>query len=236
MAELYRAEDQGIADEGPITETVNEEVEAKREWREDEDWKKLAEKVVKDAGERPRREFHGAYHVLPNEKFVSQQQDEEIVLLLRSHPIVNLGWILLAVLMMVLPTFFEATGMFTGVPGRFMFVGKMTWYLMTWAFAFEKFLMWYYSIFLVTNERIIDIDFVNLMNRVVTNVNLNHIEEPVMVQRGFGSTLFNYGNIVVQTAGEVSTLDCIASPMPAKVVDIINRLSEELEKRREKGE
>jgi hypothetical protein len=74
------------------------------------------------------------------------------------------------------------------------------------------------------------------MSRVVTHVNLNHIEEPVMTQRGFGSTLFNYGHVLVQTAGETQTVECAGCPWPHKVVDIINRLSEELEKKRERGE
>jgi hypothetical protein len=229
MAELYKA---GNQEKGEAEAEVSGEVQRET----DEGWKQLAEKVVEEAGEHPRRELHGAYHVLPKERFVTQQQDEEIILLLRAHPIVNVGWILLAVFMVLIPTLLEAMGMFAGVPGKFMFVGKMTWYLVTWAFAFEKFLNWYYSIFLVTNERIIDIDFYNLMSRVVTHVNLNHIEEPVMGAQGFGSTIFNYGFVLVQTAGETSTVECRACPWPHKVVDIINRLAEELEKRRERGE
>lgn len=201
-----------------------------------EEWRKLVDKVVEEAGEHSRRELSGAYHVLPHEKFVTQQQDEEIVLLLRAHPVTNAGWIIMTVVMLVVPTLLELTGMFSGVPFRFMFVGKMTWYLMVWAFAFERFLHWYYSLFIVTNERVVDVDFYNLMSRVVTHVNLNHIEEPVMAQHGFGATLFNYGHVLVQTAGEKQTVECVACPWPHKVVDIINRLSEELEKRRERGE
>lgn len=201
-----------------------------------EPWAAMIDKVLEQAGERPRRELHGAYHVRPKEKFVTQQQDEEIVLLLRSHPITNLGWILMAIAMMLIPTFFEAMGMFSGIPVRFMFVAKMTWYLVTWAFAFERFLNWYYSIFIVTNERVVDVDFYNLMSRVVTHISLNHIEEPVMGQQGFGATMFNYGYVLVQTAGSKSTVECKACPWPAKVVDIINRLAEELETRRTKEE
>lgn len=236
MADVYNSEAQSSkgaeVQGGQAQPTQEPRVEEKQPaW-----WTAMIDKVLEEAGEKPRRELHGAYHVRPKERFVTQQQDEEIVLLLRSHPIVNLWWILLAGVMLIVPSFFESTGMFAGVPANFMFVGKMVWYLMTWAFAFERFLHWYYSIFIVTNERVIDIDFYNLMSRVVTHVNLNHIEEPVMGAHGFGSTIFNYGFVLVQTAGQKSTVECRACPWPHKVVDIINRLAEELEKRRERGE
>ena len=239
MAELYKAQSKEENPEAVPAHTEDKTgstAEVTQEPKPADEWRKSMDKVVREAGEHPRRELHGAYHVLPHEKFVTQQQDEEIVLLLRAHPITNAGWIILATIMILVPTLLEIIGIFAGAPARFLFVGKMTWYLMTWAYAFERFLNWYYSIFIVTNERIVDVDFYNLMSRVVTHVNLNHIEEPVMGQRGFGATLFNYGHVLVQTAGEKQTVECAGCPWPSKVVDIINRLSEELEKRRERGE
>ena len=68
--------------------------------------------------------------------------------------------------------------MFSAVPGKFIFMGRITWYLMIIMFVMEKILYWYYSVFIVTNERLVDIDFYNLMYRMVTYANLNHIEEP----------------------------------------------------------
>lgn len=199
-------------------------------------WKEVAEKVVKDAGERPRRELWGAYHVLPREKFVTQQQDETIVLLLRSHPVTNAGWILTVMMMAVLPFLVKASGIFPSLPDKYLFMGQLMWLLATVLYGFERFLDWYYSVFIVTNERILDIDFENLMYRRITYGNLNHIEEPVSSARGFAKTMFQYGDVLVQTAGEVSTLEAVGIPYPSKVVDIISRLSEELEKRREVGQ
>ena len=40
-------------------------------------------------GEHPRKALWGAYCVYPAARFITQQQDEEIVLLLRAHPITN---------------------------------------------------------------------------------------------------------------------------------------------------
>jgi len=199
-------------------------------------WKETAEKVVKDAGERPRRELWGAYHVLPHEKFITQQQDETIVLLLRSHPITNIGWMLTVIMLVVLPFLITASGIFPSLPNKYLFMGQLIWLMATMLYGFERFLSWYYSVFIVTNERILDVDFENLMYRRITYGNLNHIEEPVSSARGFAKTMFQFGDVLVQTAGEVSTLEALGVPHPSKVVDIISRLSEELEKRREIGQ
>jgi len=199
-------------------------------------WQEASKRVVKEAGEFPRRILWGAYHVLPGEKFVTQQQDEEIALLLRSHPITNLGWILLTSIMLLAPLILWLTGLADIVPFKYRFIGNLAWYMVTFMFAFGKFLQWYYSVFIITNERIVDIDFDNIMNRQMTSVNLNHVEEPVMSTRGFLETMMQFGNVSVQTAAETETMEAISVPYPNKVVDIISRLSEDLEKRRERGE
>jgi hypothetical protein len=205
--------------------------EERKKW-----WKGAAKRIVKETGETPRRVLWGAYHSLPEEKFVTQQDDEEIALLLRSHPITNIGWILATIAMLFFPTVLSLTGILSEVPFKIKFLGFLTWYLVTLMMAFARFLKWYYSVFLITNERIVDIDFANIMSRQLTSVNLNHIEEPVMSTRGFLETMFQFGHVSVQTAAEVETLEADYVPFPNRVVDIISRLSEDLEKRRERGE
>lgn len=200
-------------------------------------WKDVIAQVLSDVGESSRRARLGAYCVYPpGTRFITQQDDEEIVLLLRAHPITNVGWILLTLGMLLLPKILLGIGMFASVPDKFIFVGQLVWYLATLMYAFEKFLHWYYTVFIVTNERVVDIDFVNLLFRVVTYGNLTHIEEPAMVTGGFVRSLFQYGNVYVTTASEQPTIEALGVPWPQKVVDIISRLAEELEKRREHGE
>lgn len=192
--------------------------------------------VLRDVGERPRKSLLRSFCVLPGRRFMTQQQDEEVVLLLRAHPLTNIKWMLVAVGMVILPGILTATGIFADVPGRFVVVGKLVWYLVTLMYIFEKFLHWYYSVFIVTNERLVDIDFHNLLFREITYAGLNHIEEPEMITGGFFRSLFQYGDVNVTTASEAPSLEAHGVPWPQKVIDIISRLSEELEKRRERGE
>ena len=39
----------------------------------------------------------------PGVRFATQDPDEKVILLLRQHPIVNLGWILVALIMLLMP-------------------------------------------------------------------------------------------------------------------------------------
>ncbi len=205
--------------------------EKRKKW-----WIEASSRIVKEAGEFPRRVLWGAYHILPGEKFVTQQQDEDIALLIRSHPITNAGWILLCIVMLLVPSMAMGLGFLDNVNFKYRFMGFLAWYLLTMLIAFESFLRWYYSIVIITNERIVDVDFHNIMSRQITSVNLNHVEEPVMSTRGFLNTMFQFGDVSVQTASEMPTLEAHNVPFPHKVVDIISRLSEDLEKRRERGE
>lgn len=211
-------------------ETYAQELKDSKVW-----WKGMVDEVLRNVGQVSGNSVMGAYCVRPGSRFVTQQEDEEIVLLLRAHPITNVPWIILAILMFIFPIFLLNTGMFSAVPGKFIFMGRVTWYLMIIMFVLEKILYWYYSVFIVTNERLVDIDFYNLMYRMVTYANLNHIEEPASTTGGFIRSLFQYGNVWVTTASEKPTVEALNVPYPDKVVDIISRLSEELEKRREQG-
>lgn len=189
--------------------------------------------VLERAGEHKRALMFHSYVVTPQKKFISEQDDEEVVLLLRAHPITNLRWILLVVLMLIMPYILTTTGALALVPVKYLFVGKLAWYLLALGVAFEKFLDWYYSVFIVTNERIVDVDFVNLLYRVVSYANLNHIEEPSMVAGGFIRSIFHYGDVFVATAAEQGAIEGLAVPYPDRVIRIISELSEELEKSRQ---
>jgi hypothetical protein len=191
--------------------------------------------VLHRVGEIQRSELLGAYNVDTGKRFVNEQKDETVVLLLRAHPITNLGWILLSLLMLALPIILPLNVIFP-VGVKILFMGKLIWYLLVMGYAFEKFIDWHYSVFIVTNERVVEIDFVNLLSRHVTYANLNHIEEPTMVSGGLIQSIFRYGNVHIPTAAERSMIEAIAVPYPERVISIISELSEELEKRRERGE
>ncbi|OGC93143.1 hypothetical protein A2899_00575 [Candidatus Amesbacteria bacterium RIFCSPLOWO2_01_FULL_49_25] len=227
MPDIYQAMEEGRIEEPP---RPREKLAQKY------DPKPMIKQVLEKCGEWPRQAMMGAYCVAPGKRFINEQEDEEIVLLLRAHPITTIKWLFWAGILLIVPVAFEATGIFGSWPAGVVLVGKMQWYLMVFAFIIHEFLKWYYSVFIVTNERVVDIDFVNFLTRVVSYTNLNHIEEPSMVAGGLFKSIFRYGDVFVATAAEGQTTEGRGVPYPNQVIRIISELSEELEIRRERGE
>jgi hypothetical protein len=169
------------------------------------------------------------------------EAEEKIVLLVRQHPIMNLKWMGLATLLLALPILFMAMPLWGGLPARFQLMSTVYWLLFVLVVALEGFLSWYFDVFVVTDERIIDIDFKNLIYKNITATKIDNIEDVTYSVSGPIPSLLNFGNVVVQTAGAVVTMqpqetkasiEIWNTPKPALVAKLINEmmLEEEQEK------
>lgn len=159
-----------------------------------------------------------------NINFETQENDEKIILLLRMHPITNLKWILISLLMILVPSIVGILGLFDSFPLGFSVVMTLGWYLITSAYMLESFLTWYFNVYFVTDRRIIDVDFHNLIYKQVSDAQLNKIQDLTYNMGGVVRTFFNYGNVFIQTAGEVNEFEFLAVPYPDKVAKVIQDL------------
>lgn len=159
-------------------------------------------------------------------RFETQGLSEEIILLLRAHPITNLGWILAGLLLIIIPVFLFPylilNNFLPSIYTELMPAVVLVWYLFTFSYLLVSFLLWYFTVSIVTNERIIDIDFVNILHKEFSATTLSKVEDVTMKTGGFISTLFNYGDVFIQTAGTDANFEFLAVPHPEKVVRIIN--------------
>jgi uncharacterized membrane protein YdbT with pleckstrin-like domain len=164
-------------------------------------------------------------------RFETQETEEQVVLFLRQHLIVNLGWVVLAIIMAIAPTvlfpmLISALGIVVPVPTGYIVIGTLFWYLGTFGFVLAKFLGWFFNIYIVTNERIVDIDFYYLLYKRFSQAELDKIQDLSYSSGGLIATFFNYGNVRVQTAGETPNLEFDKVPYPEKVVETIRELTE----------
>ncbi len=168
-----------------------------------------------------------AYVVRPtNCRFEGQDPDEKILLLLRSHPITNIPWIVFALILFSLPFFTPKILSFTTldlklIPETFKLVFLIINYLLVLIIAFEGFLNWYFNATLITDEKVVDIDFEYLLYKAVNLAPLQKIEETDSVTAGLLGTIFNFGNVKVQTAGENVAIEMKNVPHPSQVADMI---------------
>lgn len=164
-----------------------------------------------------------------NVHFETQDSNEKIVLLLRQHPIVNIPWIFIALLMILAPIVLTSFPLISFLPTNLQFVALTFWYLIVTAFVIESFLSWFFNIYIVTDERIVDIDFHNLIYKEVSDAKISSIQEVNHSVGGVVGTLFNFGDIRIQTAGAVPTFDFLNVSNPARVVQIIGGARQEEE-------
>lgn len=174
-----------------------------------------------------------AYCYLPDKvNFETQENEEKVILLLRQHPITLLPKLAIAILLILAPSILSVFPILDFLPSNFQLISVLGWYLITTAFVLESFLTWFFNVYLVTDERIIDIDFYNLIYKEVSDANIDKIQDVTYKMGGVVRTVFNYGDILIQTASEVPNFEFLAVPMPDKVARVLQdlRIEEEQEK------
>lgn len=182
-----------------------------------------------------------AYMPFPEVKVDIQDPEEQLIMLLRRHVITNWKWIVVVLIMVAAPLVMRDFPAILLLPVRFQFMTLVFWYLLATAVALEGFLNWYFDVFIVTDERIIDIDFRNLIYKNITTTKLDNIEDVTYSVSGALPSLFDFGNVLIQTAGAglmispqetQAAMEMFNTPHPSRVSRLINELllQEEQEK------
>lgn len=159
-----------------------------------------------------------------NIDFEARDKDEKIVLVLRRHPITNLGWALIALLMILVPSILSQLKVLGLLPFNFRFIAVFVWYLITSAYILQNFMNWFFNVQIITDERIVDIDFTNLIYKEVSDANIDKVQDVTYKMGGVVRTIFNFGDVLIQTAGEVPNFEFEAVPKPNQVAKILQDL------------
>lgn len=107
--------------------------------------------------------------------------------------------------------------------------------MFTVAFILEQFLGWYFNVNVVTDERIFDVDFANLVYREITDANIDQIQDVTVTIGGVLRTMINYGDVLIQTAAEIPQIDFRGVPKPDTVAKILRELRVEEEQEKIEG-
>jgi uncharacterized membrane protein YdbT with pleckstrin-like domain len=101
------------------------------------------------------------------------------------------------------------------------------YYLAVWLFAFLEFTDYYLDVWIVTNERVINIEQEGLFHRTASELHLTAIQDVTSDVQGIVRTLFDYGNVHIQTAGEKGRFIFKNIEEPEKIKEFVIRLVEE---------
>ena len=157
-------------------------------------------------------------------KFSEQDETEQILLAVRSHWVTNFSWMTVSFIMILVPFLFKFFSFLDFLPNQYGFPLVFFWYLVTFIYSFENFLSWYFDLFIITNERVVDIDFNNLLNKHFAETDLSMIQDVSSSVRGVLGTFFNYGDVLIQTASEINQINFDRVANPEKILKLLKEV------------
>ena len=131
----------------------------------------------------------------PDKLFDDQFDDEEVLFVFRKHPVVMRKGLVLASVVILLGT----------LPAlvkpelSYFFGGLAIGFILAFLVFFPSWIAWYYSIFIVTDQRLIQITRRGLFNKTVVDMNLTQIQSMNYQVSGIQETLLKFGTIMIQT-------------------------------------
>lgn len=183
--------------------------------------------------EAPTNNIFDAFAPKPTQVFFdSQDKSEQVILLLRKHPITQIPWLLVAIGLFLAPVLFSVVPFFDFLPSRFGMAALVLWYLLVVGFILESALSWFFNVYIISDERIIDVDFLSLIYKNISSAKIDNIEDVTAETGGAVRSIFDFGTVRIQTAGASAEIAFEDVPHPAKVTRLLNELllEEELEK------
>lgn len=138
---------------------------------------------------------------------IQQKSYEKIEYILRRHWFTYLGkiflFIVLALVPIILyfminslyPTAFENDALYAiGI------LGGSLYYLSILLFFYTQFVVFYLDMWVVTNDRIVDVEQLGLFSRTISELDLFRIQDVTTDVNGVFSTFLNYGDVTIKTA------------------------------------
>ncbi|PJA47469.1 hypothetical protein CO172_01260 [Candidatus Uhrbacteria bacterium CG_4_9_14_3_um_filter_36_7] len=112
--------------------------------------------------------------------------------------------------------------------GPLLFLVASAYICGVWLLAFVEFVDYYLDVWIVTNKRILNIEQLGLFHRTASELPLNVVQDVTSEVKGILPTLFDFGTVYIQTAGETRRFVFKEVPHPEKVKEqIIATLEQE---------
>ncbi|MFA7253223.1 MAG: PH domain-containing protein [Patescibacteria group bacterium] len=115
---------------------------------------------------------------------------------------------------------------FSGFAGNIAVICSSIYFLVILGIEFYGFIDFYLDVDIVTDRRIVDITQGGLFKRSIAELHLREVQDVHAKVHGFFPTMLNYGDVVIQTAGERANFIFSSVPDPYSVAKRIIDLHE----------
>lgn len=170
-------------------------------------------------------------HISSRYHFRGQHENEQVLRVIHRHwfnifvhflVILIFSFLLIASLL-VLPVLFPE--MFDAKNARFFLFVENTFFILLWIFSFLLWIDYSFDVWIITNERIVNIEQKGLFVRHISELNFSRVQDVTATVEGLLPTVLNYGDVLVQTAGEEKRFTFRQVADPYHVKDIVMKLS-----------
>lgn len=168
-------------------------------------------------------------HKLPNQK-----PEEKTLLVLRRHWLVPCKILFLFLLAAAVPialyfffSFEYPTILTDSFTGPALAVAASFYYLAIWMFTFQEIIDYYLDLWIVTTERVMSIEQFGLFKRTSSELHLENILDVTSQVQGMWHTFLNFGDVLVETAGEHTRFHFKEIPRPEAVREMVLKAVDE---------
>ena len=156
------------------------------------------------------------------------QKDESVLLFTRRHPaFLAVQMVKLALFALVpiaaLLTIFALTAGLDGRKGQVAGLISLVWFIF---WAVRAYFAWYrynHDVWVVTNQRVVDSVKRHWFHHAMASADLDDVEDIRINKAGLFATSFNYGDLLLQTAGERSNFVLSGIPHPSDVLALVDQ-------------
>lgn len=167
--------------------------------------------------------------------FDGQRSDENILLVLHRHwfDILSQFFIILIMLVLLFGSYGFTAVFFNSFSDRslqllFAFMRNL-FFIFIWITFFIIWIDYYFDVWIITDQRIVNIEQNGLFARTTSELRLEKIQDVATDVKGVIPTFLNYGNLEVQTAAEQEKFLFRNIPDPYAVKDLIMKLQKGFE-------
>lgn len=152
--------------------------------------------------------------IIPGYKyFESQEPDEEVVFVVRRHWTVLvvpflIGLIVIALTFAVIFLIGNFDSIHLSETGETILSCILSLIILyTSLYVFISWLIRYLNVVILTGEHLVEVSQLAIFSRKVSELDLDCIEDASSSQKGIVETMFHFGEVLIQTAGELPNFD-----------------------------
>ncbi|MBP9727951.1 MAG: PH domain-containing protein [Candidatus Moranbacteria bacterium] len=140
--------------------------------------------------------------------FQGQHENEQVLRVIHRHwfgiclhlTLVLVFAFIIITSLSVLPALFP--DIVTTHSSKLFLFTQNTLFLFLWLYGFLVWIDYYFDVWIVTNERIVNIEQKGLFNRHISELRFSRVQDVTSSVDGLVPTMLNFGDVYVQTASE----------------------------------